>query len=61
MASIFGPQNGQGQFHKNAYTESKFIAIFKYLGFADYEISRFRWKGDRDMMLRVKAYKGTRG
>ena len=57
MASIFGPQNGQGQFHKNAYTESKFIAIFKFLGFTNYEISRFRWKGDRDMMLRVKAYK----
>ncbi len=57
MASIFGPQNSPGQFHKNAYTESKFIAIFDHLGFSDYDISRFRWKEDRDMMLRVKAYK----
>ena len=27
MASIFGPQNGEGQFHKNAYTEKKIEAI----------------------------------
>ena len=57
MASIFGPQNSPGQFHKNAYTEAKFIAIFNYLGFSNYEITRFRWKEDRDIMLRVKAYK----
>ena len=25
------PQNGEGQFHKNAYTESKFLAIFDKL------------------------------
>ena len=57
MASIFGPQNGEGQFHKNAYTESKLIAIFNYIGFSEHEISRFRWKGDRDVMLRAKAVK----
>ena len=58
MASIFGPQNGSGQFHKNAYTESKFLAIFDKIGFVNPEITRFRWKENRDMMLRVKAYKG---
>ena len=57
MASIFGPQNSEGQFHKNAYTESKFIAIFNKIGFSNYEITRFRWKEERDLMLRVKAYK----
>ena len=57
MASIFGPQNGEGQFHKNAYTESKFLAIFDKVGFINPEITRFRWKGNRDMMLSVKAYK----
>ena len=59
MASIFGPQNGEGQFHKNAYTEDKFISIFKKLGFSNYEITRFRWKDDRDLMLKVKAYKNS--
>ena len=57
MASIFGPQNGEGQFHKNAYTEYKFLAIFDKVGFINPEITRFRWKGNRDMMLSVKAYK----
>lgn len=59
MASIFGPQNSEGQFHKNAYTEGKFIAIFNKLGFSNYEISRFRWKNDRELMLKVKAYKNV--
>ncbi len=53
-AMIFGSQNGEGQFHKN-YTEGKLAAILKYLGFVNIEISRFRWKGDRDPMLRVTA------
>ena len=57
MASIFGPQNGEGQFHKNAYTENKFRSIFKYLDFADCEITRYQWKGNRDTMLKVKAFK----
>ena len=56
-AMIFGSQNGEGQFHKNCYTEGKLRAIMNYMGFINIEISRFRWKGDRDPMLRVIAMK----
>ena len=57
MAMIFGSQNGEGQFHKNAYTISKIRAILKYLEFEELEISHFRWKDDRDLMIRVRAVK----
>ncbi|EDZ62393.1 hypothetical protein SMGD1_0504 [Sulfurimonas gotlandica GD1] len=56
-ASIFGPQNSEGQFHKNAYTEAKIKAMMKYLGFEVVEISRFNWKEDRDLMLNIIAKK----
>jgi|TARA_A100001515_G_scaffold16109_2_gene11882 ubiquinone/menaquinone biosynthesis C-methylase UbiE len=57
MASIFGPQNGEGQFHKNAYTEKKIEAICQVLGFGQPKIDRFLWKGDRDLMLEVEMRK----
>ena len=57
MASIFGPQNGEGQFHKNAYTEKKIEAICEVLGFGQPKIDRFLWKGDRDLMLEVEMRK----
>jgi ubiquinone/menaquinone biosynthesis C-methylase UbiE len=59
-ASIFGPQNGIGQFHKNAYTVPKIRAIFNKLNFSNLEISNFYWKQDshRDLMIRAKALKG---
>jgi len=56
-AMIFGSQNGEGQYHKNCYTEGKIRAMLEYLGFVDIEISHFRWKGDRDPMLKVIAVK----
>ena len=56
-ASIFGPQCGEGQFHKNCYTKKKVQAILSRLGFKEEEISTFRWKGDRDLMIRAKAIK----
>lgn len=56
-AMIFGGQNGAGQFHKNAYTVPKIRAILKRLDMEELEISRFRWKGDRDLMLQVLARK----
>jgi predicted SAM-dependent methyltransferase len=56
-AGIFGPQNGEGQFHKNAYTVDKIKAICKKLNFSSLEISNFIWKGDRDLMIRVRAIK----
>jgi SAM-dependent methyltransferase len=57
MAMIFGSQNGAGQFHRNAYTESKIRAILRHLGFEEPQISRYRWKEVRDLMLSVRARK----
>ena len=57
MAGIFGPQNGEGQFHKNAYTESKIRAICKKIDFHDPHIDRFLWKGERELMIRVEVVK----
>ncbi|MGZ3697307.1 MAG: class I SAM-dependent methyltransferase [Bdellovibrionota bacterium] len=56
-AMIFGPQNGAGQFHRNCYTEPKIRAMFAKLGFNIIELSKNRWKGDRDLMISVKAAK----
>lgn len=57
MAMIFGNQNGPGQFHKNCYTVPKLRAILKCLDFEELAISHYRWKGDRDLMIRVLARK----
>ncbi len=56
-AMIFGNENGAGQFHKNCYTVPKIRAILDRLGFDAVEISRYRWKGDRDAMISVEARK----
>jgi ubiquinone/menaquinone biosynthesis C-methylase UbiE len=57
IASIFGPQNSPGQFHKNAFTVPKILAILSRLGFRELEISTFLWKGDRNPMIRCIAEK----
>lgn len=57
MASIFGPQNGAGQFHKNAYTPGKIEAILNKLNFKINSLTETRWKGDRDFMIEVEATK----
>ena len=56
-AMLFGSQNGKGQFHVNCYTVPKIQAILQHLGFRVLEISRYRWKGDRDVMIQVLAQK----
>lgn len=56
-ASLFGPQNSEGQFHKNCYTEKKIRTMVAFLGFRIDELSFFNWKGDRDRMIQVKAIK----
>lgn len=59
-ATIFGPQNSEGQFHKNCYTIPKIKAILKCLEFEEPEITSFPWKGyDSLIMLLVKAIKTT--
>jgi hypothetical protein len=57
MAMIFGSQNGAGQFHKNCYTLPKIRAILKHLDFDELAISQYRWKGNRDLMIFVRAKK----
>lgn len=56
-ASIFGSQNGFGQFHTNCYTEAKLRAICARMGLEVESIERFQWKGDREPMLGLKAVK----
>ena len=53
MAGIFGPQNGKGQTHRNAYSKLKIESIFKKINFEEIEISDFLWKGNRDLMIRA--------
>lgn len=57
MASIFGPQNSEGQFHKNAYTETKIVKMMDKLDFSIVKLDRYLWKGDRNLMLHVEALK----
>ena len=57
MASIFGPQNSDGQFHKNAYTENKINKIMSKLEFSISKLERYLWKGDRNLMIHVEALK----
>ena len=54
-AIIYGSQNGEGQYHRNCYSEAKLRQMLPAAGFVVDEISRFRWKQDRDPMLQVTA------
>lgn len=56
-AMIFGSQNGSGQHHLNAYTEGKIRAMMKKIGFEITDLHRFKWKGNRDLMIQVTAKK----
>lgn len=56
-ATLFGNQNGAGQFHKNCYTEAKLRAICARLGLLVDRIERVQWQGDRDPMLKLTARK----
>jgi predicted SAM-dependent methyltransferase len=57
VATIYGSQNGSGQFHKNCYSAGKIQKMMEFLGFADVHVSTFLWKGDRDPMLSCVATK----
>ena len=56
-ATLFGSQNGKGQYHKNCYTEKKLLAICNKLNFKVLKLEKFRWKKDRDHMLNLIAEK----
>ncbi|MEK6884519.1 MAG: class I SAM-dependent methyltransferase [Nanoarchaeota archaeon] len=55
-AFIYGNQNGEGQFHRNAYTIKKILKIMKILGFSC-TVSTFYFKNTEALMLECKAYK----
>ena len=56
-ATLYGSQNGTGQFHTNCYSENKLEAICKKIGLLVESIDHFQWKGDRDHMLGLNAKK----
>jgi len=56
-ATIYGSQNGAGQFHTNCYSEAKLRAICKKIKLNVVSIEHFQWKGDRDYMLGLTATK----
>ena len=56
-ATLFGSQNGAGQFHTNCYSEAKLRAICKRLNLKVEAIDHFQWKSNRDHMLGLTAIK----
>jgi predicted SAM-dependent methyltransferase len=56
-ASLYGSQNGKGQFHVNCYSEKKILKMMNYLGFVDVSTKKFLWKENRDPMIACTAVK----
>ncbi len=56
-ATLYGSQNGAGQFHTNCYSVAKLHAVCKKIGLEVLSVDRFQWKGDRDHMLGLTAKK----
>lgn len=57
VATVYGSQNGAGQYHKNCYSEGKLRKMMMFLGFDVISVDRHLWKGDRDPMLSCRAVK----
>lgn len=57
VATLYGSQNGEGQFHKNCYSEGKIYKMLTHLGFLQVSTEKFLWKGNRDPMIRCSAFK----
>ena len=57
ITTFFGNQNGEGQYHKNAYSKGKIYRMLGKIGFFVELIEEFRWKVDRDYMLQVRSKK----
>ena len=56
-ATLYGSQNGDGQFHTNCYSDKKLRAVCKKIKLDVMSIDHFQWKGDRDYMLGLTARK----
>lgn len=56
-AVFFGNQNGQGQFHRNAYTVGKIRSILRLMCFVEDEITFPKWGGTDTYMIDCKCHK----
>jgi SAM-dependent methyltransferase len=56
-ATIYGSQHGEGQYHRNCYSDGKIRAMCAKLGFDVKKLEKFLWKGDRDPMLDAEVIK----
>jgi predicted SAM-dependent methyltransferase len=56
-ATIYGSQHGEGQYHRNCYSEDKIRSMCAKLGFDVVKLEKFLWKGDRDPMLNAEVVK----
>lgn len=56
-AHIYGNQNGQGQFHKNAYTVKKIAMLLNMINFS-YNLYFEKFKDTKIKMIRCIAIKG---
>jgi len=56
-ASLFGSQNGEGQYHKNCYTIGKLKKIFDRLGFKMQHSEIYEWPRGKDSIIKVIGQK----
>lgn len=56
-ATLYGSQNGKGQFHKNCYTKKKLLKICNFYKLKVEKFEKFRWQKNRDYFIRVIAKK----
>jgi ubiquinone/menaquinone biosynthesis C-methylase UbiE len=56
-ATLFGSQNGAGQYHKNCYTKKKLRSMCNFLNLKVLSIEGFRWHGNKDHMIKIIAEK----
>jgi predicted SAM-dependent methyltransferase len=55
-ASLFGSQNGEGQYHKNGYTMAKLKNIFKVLDFEIEYMETFPWTNDGGVAQIIRCF-----
>jgi predicted SAM-dependent methyltransferase len=56
-ASLFGSQNGEGQYHKNCYTIGKLKKIFDRLGFKMQHSETYEWPRGKDIIIKAIGQK----
>ena len=54
---FFGNQDGDGQFHRNAYTTEKIRSILKMLDFTEDSMTFPRWKDTDTWMIHCRCHK----